>query len=149
MNFYRPFPGLFLAGAFLSVSIHPSAFADQNDEADELEPIVITANLGPRTVGEGLSSVTEIDQQEIRKKQPQEFSALLRSQPGISVQTSGGIGQQTSVFIRGHESDGTVLLINGIRIRSATSGSAAWDAIPQSLINRVEVVRWAKQSLWC
>jgi vitamin B12 transporter len=148
MNFYRPFPGLFLAGAFLSVSIHPSAFADQNDEADELEPIVITANLGPRTVGEGLSSVTEIDQQEIRKKQPQEFSALLRSQPGISVQTSGGIGQQTSVFIRGHESDGTVLLINGIRIRSATSGSAAWDAIPQSLINRVEVVRGGRSSLY-
>jgi len=148
MNLYRPLPGFFWAGTVLVVSSHPSVFADEVDQAAEIDPIVVTTTLGPKTVGESLSSVTEIDQQEIRKKQPKEFSELLRSQPGISVQTSGGIGQQTSVFIRGHESDGTVLLVNGIRMRSATSGSPAWDALPPQLVNRVEVVRGGRSSLY-
>lgn len=146
MSPYKPLPVFCLA--IVAVSVHTSVIADELDQTSELEPIVVSATLGPRTIGESLSSVTVIDQQEIRKKQPREFSELIRSQPGVSVQTSGGIGQQTSVFIRGHESDGTVLLVNGIRMRSATSGSPAWDALPAQLINRVEVVRGGRSSLY-
>lgn len=146
MNLYKSLPVFCLAAT--SVLSHMPALADEIDQATELEPIVVTATLGPKTIGEGLSSVTEIDQQEIQKKQPKEFSELLRSQPGISVQSSGGIGQQTSIFIRGHESDGTVLLVNGIRMRSATTGTPAWDALPSQLVNRVEVVRGGRSSLY-
>lgn len=142
----HPLPAV-LSG--ISLAVLPLAIAAQPaSDADALDPIVVTATPGPKTVGESLSSVTEIDQQEIQKKQPKEFSELLRSEPGISVQTSGGIGQQTSVFIRGHESDGTVLLINGIRIRSATAGIPAWEFLPPQLINRVEVVRGGRSSLY-
>lgn len=135
--------------AGVSILALPLAVAAQSSEsAENLDPIVVTATLGPKTVGESLSSVTEIRQQEIARKQPRELSDLLRSQPGVSVQTSGGIGQQTSIYLRGHESDATVLLVNGIRIRSATAGIPAWEFVPPELVNRVEVVRGGRSSLY-
>src|SRR5690554_394574 len=120
--------------AGVSMMALPLAVAAQSsDQTEQLDPIVVTATLGPKTVGESLSSVTEIRQQEIARKQPRELSDLLRSQPGVSVQTSGGIGQQTSIYLRGHESDATVLLVNGIRIRSATAGIPAWEFVRPEL----------------
>jgi vitamin B12 transporter len=140
------FPAL-LAGVFLTVL--PVAGAARNaSPTDDLDPIVVTATLGPKTIGESLSSVTEISQQEIARKQPRELSDLLQTRPGVSVQTGGGIGQQTSVYLRGHESDATVLLVNGIRIRSATAGIPAWEFVRPELVNRVEVIRGGRSSLY-
>lgn len=136
-----------LAG--VSLAALPVAVAAQADSSSEnLDPIVVTAALGPKTVGESLSSVTEISQQEISRKQPRELSDLLQFSPGVSVQTGGGIGQQTSVYLRGHESDATVLLVNGIRIRSATAGIPAWEFVRPELVNRVEVIRGGRSSLY-
>jgi len=135
--------------AGVSLLALPLAVAAQSSEpAEKLDPIVVTATLGPKTVGESLSSVTEIRRNEIARKQPRELSDLLQSQPGVSVQTSGGIGQQTSVYLRGHESDATVLLVNGIRIRSATAGIPAWEFVPPELVNRVEIIRGGRSSLY-
>ncbi len=135
--------------AGVSLLALPLAVAAQSSEqTEQLDPIVVTATLGPKTVGESLSSVTEIRQQEIARKQPRELSDLLRSQPGVSVQTSGGIGQQTSIYLRGHESDATVLLVNGIRIRSATAGIPAWEFVPPELVSRVELIRGGRSSLY-
>jgi len=120
--------------------------SDANEEA--LDPIVVTATLGPETIGEGLSSVAEISEDEIEKWQPLEFPDLLSSQPGIAISGNGALGKQTTVFIRGHESDATVLLVNGIRIRSATTGSPAWQFLPPQLISRVEIVRGSNSSLY-
>jgi vitamin B12 transporter len=147
MNNVR-YPGAIWGIALVSVFSFPLANADEADQTRKLEPIIVTGVVGPLTVGESLSSVTEIEQEDIRRTQPREFSELLRGQPGVSVQTSGGVGQQTSVYVRGHESDATVLLVNGIRIRSATAGIPAWSAIPPQLVNRVEVVRAGRSSLY-
>lgn len=140
-----PFP-VVVAG--VSIAALPMAVSAQSSDDEALDPIVVTAPLGPKTVGESLSSVTEIRQQEIDRKQPRELSDLLQSQPGVSVQTAGGIGQQTSVYLRGHESDATVLLVNGIRIRSATAGIPAWEFVPPELVNRVEIIRGGRSSLY-
>ncbi|MDI9243611.1 TonB-dependent receptor [Marinobacter sp. CHS3-4] len=132
----------------LAFHANPLIADEQDEDSAELETIVVTAPLGPKTIGEDLSSVTTIEQEEIRRQQPKQFSDVIRAEPGVSVQNSGGIGQQTSVYLRGHESDGTVLLVNGIRIRSATTGIPAWDAVPQSLVNRVEIIRGGRSSLY-
>lgn len=120
----------------------------QSPDADSLDPIVVTATLGPRTVGESLSSVTVIDEEEIEKKQARQFSELLESQPGINVVNNGSFGKSTSVFIRGHDSSGSVLLVDGIRLRSATTGAPAWQYLPPQLIKRVEIVRGSRSSLY-
>lgn len=136
-----------LAGVFLTTL--PVAGAAQNaSPADDLDPIVVTATLGPDTVGESLSSVTVIGQDDIERQQPEEFRDLLRAQPGVNVVSDGSYGKTTSVFLRGAGSSGTILLLDGIRLRSATAGIPPWQFLPPELISKVEVVRGAKSSLY-
>ena len=138
----------------LSLSLLPLGAAiaqtsEQNStETSELDPIVVTATLGPRTVGESLSSVTVIDEEEIERKQVRQFPELLESQPGINVVNNGSFGKNASVLIRGHDSAGTVLLVDGVRLRSATTGYPAWQFLPTQLIKRVEIVRGGRSSLY-
>ncbi|MEC9085058.1 MAG: TonB-dependent receptor plug domain-containing protein, partial [Pseudomonadota bacterium] len=75
----------------------PAVAADEASDERKLEPIVVTATLGPLTAGESLSSVTVIDEETIREQSPSEFTQLLRGQPGINVTGNGSFGKTTSV----------------------------------------------------
>ncbi|NMT63585.1 TonB-dependent receptor domain-containing protein [Marinobacter orientalis] len=130
---------------FLPVS---DVLADDEKTISALDPIVVTATLGPKTVGESLSSVTVIDKEDIDRQQPAEFQDILRAQPGVNVVSDGSYGKTTSVFLRGAGSSGTVLLLDGIRLRSATAGIPPWQFLPPELMERVELVRGAKSSLY-
>ncbi|HLT14170.1 MAG TPA: TonB-dependent receptor [Marinobacter sp.] len=126
----------------------PAGAVDKQTEERRLEPIVVTATLGPLTVGESLSSVTVIDEETIRQQSPSEFSQLLRGQAGINVTGNGSFGKTTSVYTRGTANDSTLLLVDGVRLRSATSGGPSWQYFPVELIERVEIVRGARSSLY-
>lgn len=154
------FPGTATAVVFSSfsvtflplvVAIASAAETSRNDgqgTPGQLDPIVVTATLGPRTAGESLSSVTVIDEEAIRDQAPIEFKDLLRGQPGIDVVTNGSFGKSTSVYTRGTRNEGTVFLVDGIRLRSATSGSPPWQYFPVDLVERVEIVRGPRSSLY-
>lgn len=150
---------LSVAVAGLSLAVLPLAVAAQSQseiaqsettpsETDALDPIVVTATLGPQTVGESLSSVTVIEGEAIRRQQPAEFRDLLKAQPGVNVVSDGSYGKTTSVFLRGAGSSGTVLLLDGIRMRSASAGIPPWQFLPPELMGQVELVRGAKSSLY-
>lgn len=145
MNVSRSITGaLVLPFAFSPLSIAVA----QEAETSQLDPIVVTATLGPKTVGESLASVTVIDEEEIRSKAPTDFSDLLRGQPGINVTGNGSFGKATSVYTRGVQNAGTVFLVDGVKMRSATSGGASWQYFPTDLIERVEIVRGPRSSLY-
>ena len=120
----------------------------QEAQVSQLDPIVVTATLGPRTVGESLASVTVIDEEDIRSKAPADFSDLLRGQPGINVVGNGSFGKSTSVYTRGVKNGGTVFLVDGVKLHSATGGGASWQYFPSELVQRVEVVRGPRSSLY-
>lgn len=137
-----------LAGmSFLSVSSGVAAQASLPADT-VLDPIVVTATLGPETVGESLSSVTVIEREDIVRRKPAEFRDLLRGQPGVNMVSDGSYGKTTSLFLRGTGSSGTVLLLDGIRLRSATAGIPPWQFVPPEMTERVELVRGAKSSLY-
>lgn len=117
-------------------------------ESAALDPIVVTATLGPRTAGESLSSVTVIDEEDIRRQNRRELKQLLSGQPGLDLSTNGSFGKNSSVFTRGTGSDATVLLVDGIRLRSATTGAPAWQFLSPQLLERIEIVRGPKSSLY-
>ena len=125
-----------------------SSVVAQDRQLAQLDPIVITGAYGPKTVGESLASMSVLDEKDIRSKAPADFTELLRGQPGIQVTGNGSFGKSTSVNIRGVRNAGTVFLVDGVKMHSATGGGASWQYVPTELIQRVEIVRGPRSSLY-
>lgn len=143
------FSRIFARTLVIPFAFSPLSIAVAQDAQEEpLNVIVVTGTYGPKTVGESLSSVTVIEEEEIRSKAPADFSELLRSQPGINVVGNGSFGKSTSVNIRGVRNAGTVFLVDGVKMHSATSGGASWQYFPTELIQRTEIVRGPRSSLY-
>jgi vitamin B12 transporter len=113
-----------------------------------LDPVVVTATRRAQTVDETLSSVTVIDRAEIDRLQPQSFADLLRSRAGIDIAQNGAFGQISQVFVRGIGARGVLVLIDGVRVGAATDGRPSWEFLPVSEIERVEIVRGPRSSLY-
>lgn len=124
------------------------AEADDAEETLRLNPIVITPALAPRTADETLASVTVLDEETLERQDPASVTDLFRAQPGVDVTSNGSFGKSSSVYIRGTSSDQNVLLIDGIRLRSATAGGAAWQFLDPRLFERAEIVRGPRGSLY-
>ncbi len=131
-----------LPAAALLLLGSPSAFAT------DIDPIIVTATRTAQTADETLSSVTVITRKEIERQQAQSVQDLLRGIPGVDIANNGGPGKATSVFLRGTESDHVLVLIDGVKVGSATLGSAAFQNIPVEQIERIEIVRGPRSSLY-
>ncbi len=114
----------------------------------ELDQIIVTASRTAQTQDQALAPVTVIDRAEIERRQAQTLPDLLRGEPGVSLVNSGGPGKNTSLFLRGTESDHVLVLIDGVKAGSATSGGAALQDIPVEQIERIEIVRGPFSSLY-
>ncbi|MDR9439715.1 MAG: TonB-dependent receptor [Halomonas sp.] len=143
-------PGLAVFGlAALPLAVYAqSNTADQTSATVELNPMVVTAALAPRTADQSLSSVSVIDEAALRRQDPVSITDVLRGQPGVDVTSQGSFGKQSSVFLRGTGSNANVLLIDGIRLRSATTGAASWEFLDPRMFQRAEIVRGPRGSLY-
>lgn len=138
----RPLPAALVLLGF------QSSFYASSAAAVEVEPMIVTATRGARTADETLAAVTVITRQDIERRQARSVEDLLRGTPGLTLANNGGIGKSTSVFLRGTESDHVLVLIDGVKIGSATLGSAAFQDLPVELIERIEIVRGPRSSLY-
>ncbi|NYS62276.1 TonB-dependent receptor domain-containing protein [Vreelandella salicampi] len=134
--------------AALPMAVQAENASAPKSDAVDFNPVVVTAALAPQTANESLSSVTVIDEATLRRQDPVSIPDLLRGQPGVDVSTNGSFGKVSSVYLRGTGSDSAVLLIDGIRLRSATSGSAAWQHLDPRMFDRAEIVRGPRGSLY-
>jgi vitamin B12 transporter len=142
-----------LCAALVLVSLMPAAWCQQlpsrsQGSADQLQQVVVTAARAPEPADESFFSVTVLTRADIEARQVLSVQDLLADLAGINVDQSGGLGQQSSVFIRGADSDHTLLLIDGVRVGSATLGSAPFEIIPLEQIDRIEVVRGPRSTLY-
>lgn len=136
---------LAVTGLFLAVL--SSTAAAQSDDADDGK-IVVTATRTAQTVDQSLAAVTVISRDDIERAQATDITELLRTQAGVDVTRTGGTGQQTSVFLRGTNSNHVLVLIDGVRAASASTGIFAWQTLDPSQIERIEIVRGPRTVLY-
>jgi len=132
----------------LAVSLPGLLLANDNDVL-ELEPIqVVTPSRTAEPFGQAIASVSVIGREDIELSAAEDLFELLRLQPGVDIVRSGGPGAQTSVFLRGSNSNHVLVLIDGIRVSSANTGAYAWEQLPLNQVERVEIVRGPRGSLY-
>ncbi|MGA0843087.1 MAG: TonB-dependent receptor domain-containing protein [Arenicellales bacterium] len=116
--------------------------------AAQTDPVVVTATRTAQTVDSSLASVSVIDRKQIETLQPETVAELLGTVPGVMVSQTGGLGQPTAVFLRGSETDHVLVLIDGVKVGSATLGATAFQFIDPDQIERIEIVRGPRSSLY-
>jgi vitamin B12 transporter len=134
------------AMAVLWLGAAPTVFAEYT--AHQEKPVIVTATRTAQTADASLASVTIISRKDIERQQARSIQDLFRGLPGISIANKGGPGKNTSVFMRGTESDHVLVMIDNIKVGSATSGTTAFQNIPIDQIERIEIVRGPRSSLY-
>ncbi|MCC5867868.1 MAG: TonB-dependent receptor [Gammaproteobacteria bacterium] len=127
-----------LCAASMLLTAAPGASATS---ADDIDTLVVTPTLTERRLAESDFSLSVIDADMLVRQQPLELADILRGRPGIDVTTNGAYGKVTSLFVRGTSASQSLLLIDGVRMGSATGGAPSWQYVPPQLIDRVEVLR--------
>jgi len=131
---HHPVPRL--AAAIALALAAPAAFAA--DPAPET--VVVTATRTPERADQVIADTTVIGSDEIARAGAGSVADVLARQRGIEIVRNGGPGASTSVFLRGANSNQVVVLVDGVRIGSSTTGAASWNAIPLAAIDHIEVV---------
>lgn len=102
--------------------------------------VLVTAARAPQAVADALSDHVVLTSEDIVRSGADNVVDLLQKQRGIEVARNGGPGANASVFIRSADSRQTVLLVDGVRIGSSTTGIPNWSALPLANIDRIEIV---------
>ncbi|OOZ39035.1 hypothetical protein BOW53_13170 [Solemya pervernicosa gill symbiont] len=117
-------------------------------ENHTIPTIVITATRTAQSVDESLATVSVIDRAMIDQSQATTLPELLRTLPGAELITLGGYGKESSLYLRGTNTNHMLVLIDGIRVGSATLGTVALANLPLAQVERIEVVRGPRSSLY-
>ena len=125
-----------------------AAFASSASAQTTLQPIVVSGSREPQPLDRVTADVVVIDAERIRTSTADSLEDLLRREAGMQVARNGGPGKSSGTFIRGASTNSVVVLIDGVRIGSATLGQAAFEGISLAQIDHVEVLRGPGSSLY-
>lgn len=129
-----------------------TVFATEVDNGNTTEyptPIIVTATRTAQTADETLASVTVITREEIEQSQANTVVELLQNRSvGTELTRNGGQGTNTSLMLRGTNSNHVLVLIDGVRANSAIDGDFKWSNLPLEQIERIEIVRGPRSTLY-
>ncbi len=118
------------------------------DEETRLERVIVTASRIAEWATRRAASTTVIDHEEIELQNARDLAEVLRFTAGLDIGRNGGPGQTTSLFIRGAESNHVLLLVDGVRINPGTIGVPAIQNIDPDFIERIEIVKGPRSTLY-
>lgn len=106
-----------------------------------LNTIVVTATRSEENIENVPARISIIEPHIIEQSAITAFPQLLKHDASINMVQSGGLGQQSSIFLRGTESDHTLVMRDGVRLNTATSSSASLPFIDTTDIKQIEVLK--------
>lgn len=112
------------------------------------DTIVVTPTRTPEKASAVISDITVITAKDIAAAGQTTLVELLQAQPGVELKQSGGPGSQASIFIRGGNSGHTLVLVDGLRVGSATLGTTPLENISLDQVERIEILRGPASSVY-
>ena len=120
------------------------------DNVEILESIIVTGSLIPIKLKQTGAAVTVITSKEIEESKTNNLAEILTGSTGFQVYESGGPYSLSRAFLRGNETDHTLVLINGMKIVDPATGRGSVDLerITLSGVERIEVIRGSQSALY-
>lgn len=136
-------------GISVAVALATMAGVTYAEPIHRTDQVVVTAARRAQSVDETLAPVTIINREEIERSQAMTVVEILnQSAPGVQISSSGGPGANSGIYLRGTKTAQTLILMDGQRINTASSGSAPLEYIDPDIIERIEVVRGPRSTLY-
>jgi len=110
--------------------------------------VVVTASRYEQPITNTLAAVTVLTEEDIEQSGDNDLSSLLASVTSTANKTSGGLGTQSSITLRGIPHSRMIVLIDGVRATNATAGATTLEAISLANVERIEIVRGPVSSLY-
>lgn len=140
-----------LTATFASAQQTAAPFVDAPPgAATTLDEISVAATGVPTPTAQVGSSVTVLTERTLEQQQRRTVPDALQQVPGLNVVQTGGPGGQTSVFIRGANSNHTKVLIDGIDATDPSNGNGSFDfgQLLTDDLARIEVLRGPQSGLY-
>jgi vitamin B12 transporter len=137
-----------LASSIIATFTLTTHFVIADDVVETDEHILVTANRSQQESYLALSANQIITREAIEQLQVTNVSDILKTVAGMHIANQGGAGQASSVYTRGTNSNHTLILIDGVRVGSATLGTVNLSAISAQQIERIEIVKGPRAALW-
>ena len=133
---------------FIATSIFlfsPLVFAD---DVLTLSDELVTATRTETAKNQLATASTIYTRHDIERLQVRTLPELLRGTTGVDMTQTGGYGKNTSILLRGTNSDHVLVLIDGVKVGSVTTGTSPFEYMPLDQIERVEITRGPNSSLY-
>ncbi|MFI3119481.1 MAG: TonB-dependent receptor [Methylococcaceae bacterium] len=133
-------------GSLLLTGFNASLQAQET--VQNLPDLVVTATRTETAKNQLAAAATVYTRQDIERLQAKTVPELLSGSTGIDIVQTGGYGKDTNIYMRGTNSDHVLVLIDGIKVGSVTSGTTPFQFIPIDQVERVEIIRGPQSSLY-
>ncbi|HTS23235.1 MAG TPA: TonB-dependent receptor [Casimicrobiaceae bacterium] len=135
-----------LAGTLVACT--GAAQAQTSTGATSLDRVVVTAARSPQPIADLIADVTVLTADDIAHAGVDSLAELLTRVPGVEIASNGGPATTGAIFLRGANSNHTLVLVDGLRVSSSSAGTTPVEAIPLSEIDHIEILRGPASSLY-
>ncbi len=140
--------GAFAAGAFLVLAAGAGAARAAADAGTSLNEIIVTATRVAEPLDQALEPILVINRAELADSLAIDVGDVLRYHAGLDIGRTGGAGQPLSLFIRGTNSDQSIVMIDGVRINAGTQALAPLMNISPELFDRIDIVKGPRSAIY-
>lgn len=134
-------------GPVVSIALLACSAVDASAQS-QLDQVVVTGSREPEALSRSSADVVVIDADTIRNTTADSLEDLLRREAGMQLARNGGPGQSSGFFIRGASTNQTIVLVDGVRVGSASLGQGEFEALSLAQIDHIEVLRGPASSLY-
>lgn len=133
---------------FLMTGLLAAATAFADNEPVKIKEVVVSATKLEEAVSETTSSVVVMNRESIDKMNAEFVPDVLEKIPELNISQNGGVGKQATVTLRGGSATQTLIMVDGVKVKSTTLGTFDFSGITAGDIERIEIVKGPQSTIY-